>query len=176
MALTLLISICSLTSIFNMKASDTLIIIFNSKDVNQYLHTLNGYDIKDSNRKVYYQINAFHYQFCKDFDRSKQIYHYVFSSVSVLDSTLFHSKYRKENIQKKENLLGTLKELENKNGTEATYLLEEIKMISEFINPTKAISISEDELRPGNSKVVNLSELSTEKEILSLEKIGRAHV
>ena len=73
-----------LASTFNGKASDTLFIIFNSKYVNQYLHTLNGYDIKDSNRKVYYQINAFDYQFCKDFDRSKQIYDYAIFRINVV--------------------------------------------------------------------------------------------
>lgn len=47
-------------------ASDILFIVSNSNDVNQKLHTWNEYDKTESDRKVYYRLNAFHYQFCKD--------------------------------------------------------------------------------------------------------------
>ena len=47
------------------KSLDTLFIIFNSKDVNQELHTLNGNDLTDPNRKVYNKLHTFHFNFVK---------------------------------------------------------------------------------------------------------------
>lgn len=49
-----------------------------------------------------------------------------------------------------------------------------MKMGSEFINPTKPILISQEELLQRDKKVIHLSDLSTEIEIVSLEKAIRS--
>ena len=63
--------------------------------------------------------------------------------------------------------------MKNKNGTEASDLLEEINMASEFMNPTKPISISQEELLKSDKKVIQLSDLSTEIDVVDLEKAIR---
>ena len=91
-----------------------------------------------------------------------------------MDSTIFNSKHRKETIKKNEILLAALNDLENKNGGEASDWLEEINMASEFMNPIKPISISQEELLKSDKKVIQLSDLSTEIDVVSLEKAIRS--
>ncbi|MEJ7627728.1 MAG: hypothetical protein WKF35_12760 [Ferruginibacter sp.] len=152
--------------------ADTLLIVFDNKDINQKFIYEKKYCnlVNVDTGRICYQINSYSFAFNADSNNLYEQYQFSFNNVEIFDSGLYQSTIGLKNIDLLNELNVLYNSIENKNSRRAKNIFQNITALKKKIDIPEPLKIDLDSIKNSSDRIYVLSDIKKQHQLITLQE------